>query len=386
MSLSIEIPSNPECNRPCKKAKTKVTFNTISTDNIYNENLFNRLNIAGIKKPNKSILSDKCNPILQSSNSGNFIIDNTSNNSGNNPEPGGVSNVHLLYNSRILKIIRNQQHNLTEVKAILFNFYLQRIPNGNVKYICKIYEYGFTEDSGQLYCIMQNGGDDLIKLQELLNFQVINKNNLLLLLNIFLECAKAVKFIHDCGYIHLDIKPDNFLIKFNKTTQKFEIKIIDFGGFAKIGSKIISRKGTPGFINMLVNKNFNKNITYTVTYDIFSLGQTFEILYSNIIGKIKFINNNIIRESIGHIEYKIYKLFYKMISPHRPGFNNVLDNYLQEECSLLIQRYMQLSKIQRDMQLSKIQKDKSPLSLTRYSSIDKVIEELTDIILDISSL
>ena len=164
------------------------------------------------------------------------------------------------------------------------------------------------------------------------------------------------------------------MIKFNKTTQKIEIKIIDFGAFVKIGSKIVSVKGTKGFINNLVQINFHKNIKYTVTYDIFSLGQTFEILYSNIIGQIQSINNNIIIEPI---DYKIYKLFYRMISPHRPGFNNVLDNYLQKDCNALKNRYINLSQIQ---------KCQNPLIEKRYSSMEEVIKKLEAIIEDISSL
>jgi len=377
MKLSIKIDPNSKYSRPSKKAKTIVTFNTIINHNIYNKELFNRLNISGIKKPIKSILSDKYNAILQSANSDQLITYNISNNQNYLVE-GGISNIHLLSNSRILKFIRDSRHNLTEVKAMLFNFYLQGIQSDDVRYICKIYEYGFTLDSNQLYCVMENGGSDLLTLTQLLNFQVINKNNLVILLNIFLECAKAVKFIHDRGYIHLDIKPDNFLIKFNETSRKFEIKIIDFGMFAKIGSEILYSSGTKGFINNLVTTNFRKNIKYSVTYDIFSLGQTFEILYSNIIDKIKSqsINNNI-SKVIGYIEYKIYTLFYKMISPNREGFNYVSDNYLQEDCLSLIERYIELSNNQERQ---------NPQNIYRYSSLDEVITELGAIISYIYSL
>jgi serine/threonine protein kinase len=42
-------------------------------------------------------------------------------------------------------------------------------------------------------------------------------------MDIFKECCQAVKIIHDVEHLHLDIKPENFMIKDN------QVKIIDFG-------------------------------------------------------------------------------------------------------------------------------------------------------------
>ena len=41
---------------------------------------------------------------------------------------------------------------------------------------------------------------------------------------LFLDMSLAVKHVHDCGYIHLDIKPSNFFV-----TWDGKVKLGDFG-------------------------------------------------------------------------------------------------------------------------------------------------------------
>ena len=102
------------------------------------------------------------------------------------------------------------------------------------------------------------------------------------LLKIFYECCKALKIIHDLEYLHLDIKPENFLMKDD------QIKIIDFGMVKK--NKFITdiSFGTMDYIpnDWLKNSSEENNTTLEYHHDIFSLGCMFIILlYAFIIKK-----------------------------------------------------------------------------------------------------
>ena len=71
---------------------------------------------------------------------------------------------------------------------------------------------------------MKNCGMKLSEYFEIIierNKKISVKDRLKNLLTIFKECCKTVKIIHDLGYLHLDIKPENFLINDNN-----QVKII----------------------------------------------------------------------------------------------------------------------------------------------------------------
>ena len=53
---------------------------------------------------------------------------------------------------------------------------------------------------------------------------------------------QAVKDLHDSGMAHLDIKPDNFVVK-----EDFKIALIDFGLSENVNSVLTIRTGTPEY-------------------------------------------------------------------------------------------------------------------------------------------
>jgi serine/threonine protein kinase len=100
---------------------------------------------------------------------------------------------------------------------------------------------------------MENCGTDLANYFYKISNNNLNNllnNNLQKLLNIFKDCCEAVKIIHDLGYLHLDIKPNNFMIKDN------QIKIIDFGESQKVGYKTTDLIGTEYYIANDWMKNY----------------------------------------------------------------------------------------------------------------------------------
>jgi serine/threonine protein kinase len=55
---------------------------------------------------------------------------------------------------------------------------------------------------------------------------------------------EGVRWIHNCGFIHRDLKPQNILV--SDTSHLTGIRIIDFGLACEISSKPTIRTGTKG--------------------------------------------------------------------------------------------------------------------------------------------
>ncbi len=63
------------------------------------------------------------------------------------------------------------------------------------------------------------------------------------LLRILPQISRALLSIHDKGYVHGDLKPDNILVD-----TSLRIKLIDFGFAAPVGSSVNGVKGTVGYL------------------------------------------------------------------------------------------------------------------------------------------
>jgi serine/threonine-protein kinase len=89
----------------------------------------------------------------------------------------------------------------------------------------------------------------------------------------FIQAAQGLKAMHVMGYVHCDIKPNNIM-----RTDAGQVKVIDFGQSAKIGTVKERIQGTPDFIAP-------EQVTrrpISVQTDVFNLGAT---LYWSLTGK-----------------------------------------------------------------------------------------------------
>ncbi|ELP87484.1 serine/threonine protein kinase shk2, putative [Entamoeba invadens IP1] len=77
------------------------------------------------------------------------------------------------------------------------------------------------------------------------------------------ETLKALKYIHEQGFVHRDVKTANIMLK-----QNFEIKVIDFGLVVRISSKPSNRAGSKAYMAPEVIKQ----IPYNEKVDIWSIG------------------------------------------------------------------------------------------------------------------
>ena len=63
------------------------------------------------------------------------------------------------------------------------------------------------------------------------------------LLTIFRQVCLGIEHTHQAGYVHADLKPDNILVG-----DALDVKIIDFGFAAPIGTQLAGSKGTFGYL------------------------------------------------------------------------------------------------------------------------------------------
>lgn len=93
------------------------------------------------------------------------------------------------------------------------------------------------------------------------------------ILDTFIQAAQALKAMHNMGWAHCDIKPNNIL-----RNDKGVVKVIDFGQSCKIGTIKERIQGTPDYI---APEQVNRRPINQQT-DVFNLGAT---LYWNLTGK-----------------------------------------------------------------------------------------------------
>jgi len=86
------------------------------------------------------------------------------------------------------------------------------------------------------------------------------------LVRIFSQVAEGLDALHQQGYVHTDIKPNNILI-----TESGGVKVIDFGQSCRIGHVKGRIQGTPDFI---APEQVEKGVPMTQRTDVFNLGAT----------------------------------------------------------------------------------------------------------------
>src|SRR3954468_2920558 len=93
------------------------------------------------------------------------------------------------------------------------------------------------------------------------------------ILDTFIQTAQGLRALHQMGWAHCDIKPNNIL-----RNDKGHVKVIDFGQACKIGTIKERIQGTPDYIapEQVNRKPINQQT------DVFNLGAT---LYWNLTGK-----------------------------------------------------------------------------------------------------
>jgi serine/threonine-protein kinase len=101
-----------------------------------------------------------------------------------------------------------------------------------------------------------------------------NVDDLIRIIDTFIQAAQGLRAMHQMGYAHCDIKPNNIL-----RNDSGKVKVIDFGQSCKIGTVKERIQGTPDYI--APEQVARRPIS--VQTDVFNLGAT---LYWAVTGKV----------------------------------------------------------------------------------------------------
>ena len=158
---------------------------------------------------------------------------------------------------------------------------------------------------------------------------------------IFIKICEALKYCHSIGITHLDIKPENILIKYSNIEEVEEVKLADFGYSVDFSEKSADKQS----INFLFNQKFGtrayqppevRNLKHWFQankVDIWGLGVT---LFAMITGVLPYdeVGGKIIYNDMGLIKKmtvgdQCYDLVQNLLDPNpevRYDITQVLDH------------------------------------------------------------
>ena len=180
----------------------------------------------------------------------------------------------------------------------------------NHKNIIKYFEH--FENEKYFFIVMENiaGGNLLSAINKM------SKLSEIMAKNIFKQLIETLKYLHNLGIVHRDIKPDNILIDLDNT-----IKLIDFGVSkeVKYGQLLNDSCGTPAFIapEILKDSPYDPYMT-----DIWSSGV---LLYVMVSGFFPFRGSN---------ESELHSSILSGSYPKIKGISNELNDLIKKMLEL----------------------------------------------------
>jgi len=217
---------------------------------------------------------------------------------------------------QLSRYFKNVHKLLSNLENEIVNYYT--ISKLCPEYFCKFIGYHFNQSTFELYIVMEYCGIDLFDfynrmdekfLKSYLNFAG-NRNKIDELDHEFMtvkkiicyRIMKALRCLHEEGFVHLDLKPENMVVS-NTPDKTYVVKFIDAGTLTKI-NKLDDYKtqiyvhGTPEYMAPEIRhaSEFIDNSRALEKLDIYAFGK----LCKNILSKKEiwciFAGSNIVNE------------------------------------------------------------------------------------------
>ncbi len=163
---------------------------------------------------------------------------------------------HLYALKHVVRKDDKDQRFIDQVKAEYEVSHIFNHPNLRKSYELKIIKAMLIKDK-EAYLVM-----------EMVDGKALDQklpSDMIAVLDIFIQAADGLKTMHQMGYVHCDIKPNNIL-----RNDMGSVKVIDFGQSCKIGTIKGRIQGTPDYI--APEQVARKPVTPKT--DIFNLGAT----------------------------------------------------------------------------------------------------------------
>ena len=141
---------------------------------------------------------------------------------------GGYSSVYLCKRKNVDSIKRyamkiSKNNSLNKNNHLFKEYKILRYLSGGIG-IPKVYSFGkVSNEDNSYYLVQQLLGNNLT--QELIKFK--NKFPKQLYINLGIQMISRIEFLHSKGFIHCDLKPENFVIYLDN--NNIIVDLIDFG-------------------------------------------------------------------------------------------------------------------------------------------------------------
>ena len=307
----------------------------------------------------------------------------------NKTASGSFATVYLQYYNRnnkyktrksniIFKEIKDA--NGSEYKALIFHYLLEYYYEINdpskLKYLCILKEVGKIPKAGKIYGIMDYCGKELVTIKDSPLIKESPLKGLDFIINVFRESLIALKLIHDVGYLHMDIKPENYL--FNYKDGNYQVKIIDFGMITKCYSSVDGWYGTSLYLPNDWLYNYSKGFPTILDkhHDLFELGCMFIDMIFYLLNNFTYKQN---LEMCCPIKNNVYT--QDQIIEYRTYYNENQHNAdMRFISNLLGVNGLRLNKTINDIIISIIFKMVHPIPSKRFKSIDEILPKVDELI------
>ncbi|WP_437280067.1 protein kinase [Sorangium sp. So ce375] len=214
---------------------------------------------------------------------------------------GGMGSIWVAQHVQLgtLVAVKFMRHAYSELPVLRARFEREARAAAQLKspHIVQVHDFGFEEEDEVPYLVMELlQGEDLSK-----RLQRCGRISLPETLHIAVQAGKALRSVHEAGYVHRDLKPANFFLARVDGEDGEIVKLLDFGiakdVSAALAADISSTGEVMGSPNYMSPEQFYGERDVDARSDLWSLGV---ILFKMLTGQLPFPG-----DAIGRVVTKV---------------------------------------------------------------------------------